>query len=247
MEPHRVLDLDLDFFLDHRAEYRSDNGPRLSDEEYRPWPAEDVRAFLEHRCGLSRSAPVPGRFAVHHDGAFFWWRELIDRGDLTPPFEVVHVDAHSDTGYDASTPYIMTDLLHKPVAERRDPLSGPKGLHPGNYLIFAIACRWLSLVQYVRHSAPGDDFGRFHFKSNDPRSGAFQLKRCTLDQISGGYAMYGPAVFDAEPEVPFEPVCWDHFRTERPFTHLFLCQSPGFTPASADALIPVIQEYLTPV
>jgi hypothetical protein len=70
MPRHSVLDLDLDFFLNHRVDHRSDNGPRLRDDEFHPWPADSVRSLLESQCCLSTDKPIPGRFVEHHDGAF---------------------------------------------------------------------------------------------------------------------------------------------------------------------------------
>ncbi len=94
----RILDLDLDFFLDNIAHWEEEDGSRLSDTQYSPWTEEEVRGFLEKQCGLSPNAQINGRFITHHHEAFLFWRELILKEQLTTPFEIVHVDAHSDTG-----------------------------------------------------------------------------------------------------------------------------------------------------
>jgi len=246
---HRVLDLDLDFFLDEIESWKSSSGSRLGEDEFRPWGEDEVRAFLEDRCGLSRNNPIPGCFVTHHDEAFMWWRDLIAQGRLMPPFEVVHIDAHSDLGYgDDSVSYIMGELLHRPVEERTHPKTGPGGLHAGSYVSFAAACRWLARVEYVLHPKANDDFVPFHFKNYDPYSGALQLKKCAPESLRGHLnAMYGPRSFEAEPEIPYEMAIGADFKNVRPFTLGLLCQSPGFTPASSDALIPVIMEYFRPL
>ena len=246
MTPQRILDLDLDFFLDHVATWRSDDDPRLSDDEYHPWDEMQVREFLEKHCGLSLQRPIPGKLVKHHDEAFVWWRDLIEQGDLTPPFEIVHVDAHSDTGFNPGDRYLMTELLHLPPEERTHPRSGWMGMNAGNYLCFAVACRWVSKIVFVLHLEWESDFGLPHFRDKDPSSFLFQLKQCTLDSISGPInSMFGPSKFVAEPEVPFE-IFFDRFNNDKPFTHGLLSQSPGFTPQSVDKLITIVMEYFSP-
>lgn len=49
----KILDIDMDFFLDNVAVSKSFDGIRLEDEYYSPWDIADVRNFLEDNCGLS--------------------------------------------------------------------------------------------------------------------------------------------------------------------------------------------------
>lgn len=107
----RVLDIDLDFFLD-RAPHGIDTsrGQRLNPHDFEPWSIEEVVLFLENQCGVH--APVPGRSVDEHDEIFRTWRDLITAGWLETPFHVTHVDAHADMdmggrGYK----YLMTELL----------------------------------------------------------------------------------------------------------------------------------------
>lgn len=64
----RVLDVDLDFFLDGVATMVSDDGPRLSDDDYRVCSIEEAPAFLRDQCLLS--GRLPGWVIEHHDEAF---------------------------------------------------------------------------------------------------------------------------------------------------------------------------------
>ena len=91
----RVLNIDLDFFLNDIA-YFSHDKIRLSSDEYRPWSEIELRFFLEHNCGLSQ--PIPGKIIVHHHDAFPFWRSLIEKNQLNYPFELVHIDGHADLG-----------------------------------------------------------------------------------------------------------------------------------------------------
>jgi hypothetical protein len=246
----RVLDLDLDFFLDAVVAwpFSDGDGPRRSAERYAPWPAESVAGFLERQCGRRVAAggtrPI-GRTVATHDGAFYFWRELIERGELAAPFDVVHVDAHADLGLgDTGYRYIMCELLHRPPAERVHP--NPAQVLESNYLAFAAASQWLGSVTYVWHSArTHDDRPLEHFLGNDSESGFLQLKCCdparfAADAASGAIAS---SVVALEPLIPFHTVNASSFVAAEPFDVVVLARSPLYTPVTADALIPIIESY----
>ena len=85
---------------------------------------------------------------------------------MTLPLSVTHIDAHADLGLgDAGYIYLHTELLFKPLEERTNPKRDRElGLTDGNWLAFAIACRWISDLTYVfstsgpktREDRPGD-------------------------------------------------------------------------------------------
>jgi hypothetical protein len=59
--------------------------------------------------------------------------------------------------------------------------------------------------------------------------------------------LHAPAVEDAlhiEPAVPFIRISTDKYDASEPFDYAVLCQSPGYTPRTSDALIPIIGEYI---
>src|SRR5690606_26652283 len=94
---HRILDVDLDFFVQPVANFRNlDDLSRLSDDEYDVWPLDDVSAFLTERCGLS--GPLPGWAIERHGDAFRLWQQAVKAGSIETPFSVTHVDAHADLG-----------------------------------------------------------------------------------------------------------------------------------------------------
>jgi hypothetical protein len=47
--------------------------------------------------------------------------------------------------------------------------------------------------------------------------------------------------------VPFEILPWHKFRTSKRFDYMALSRSPNFTPPESDALVPVIEEYMTQI
>jgi hypothetical protein len=115
-----VLDLDLDFFV-----WPTVRGPvegRPPDEEHTCATPDQVRSFLEDQCNLSRDRRVPGCFYRKHDEAFDVWKRWGAEKTLELPFEVAHVDAHSDLSFgDASWSYVLETVLSLPPGERSNP------------------------------------------------------------------------------------------------------------------------------
>ena len=93
----RILDIDLDFFLNKVSDAK-ENGKRLKKKKYYPWSKDSLKSFLENRCFLIKDKPTPGRIVKQHHEAFLFWRELILDKKIKIPFELVHIDAHSDIG-----------------------------------------------------------------------------------------------------------------------------------------------------
>lgn len=117
----RVLDLDLDFFVQRVVFYPQGEAranPRehsvalgvdtlleiVSDAEI-----ESVNGYVDDLDGvelairylrqrLCLEGPIAGAAVRHHDEVFSLWRRLITEGTLVPPFHVTHVDAHGDSG-----------------------------------------------------------------------------------------------------------------------------------------------------
>jgi len=243
----RVLDIDLDFFLDKIACWVSDYGDRLNSKDYIPWNKQQVEDFLEVQCGLSKESPIPGRVVIHHNQAFDFWRELIEGGKLDFPFEITHVDAHSDTGFGVELDwlYIMGELLHFPPKDRWYP---SKEAGPGNYLCYAIACRWVSKVDFVLHPEWRNDLWWMHlkdFKDGNDGKWFIQLKKYNLKDLKTNYdRLNAIPPLELEPEVPYNLISLENFKATEQYDFLVLSQSPGYTPKTANTLIPVIKKYI---
>lgn len=78
----RVLDLDLDFFLEGVVHFPPDS-ERRDPSECPPLPVGEVLSFLRERCRLDR--PIPGFVVEHHHELFSLWRAAIEAGQLVPP------------------------------------------------------------------------------------------------------------------------------------------------------------------
>ena len=205
--------------------------------------------YLENNLGLNKNKKIKGKIVEHHDEAFYFWRDLILRNKLNVPFEVVHIDAHADLGFgDSSWRYIMTEYLYLEDGEKLYPerldISSFEKISYGNYLAYAIACKWIKKLTYVIHPRWEQDLPSILFKNKDVNSGAIQLKKfkrgekidiCFLDR-------YIPISY--EDEVEFIDKLRDDYKNEQVFDFLVLSISPGYTVKEADYIIDIIREYV---
>jgi len=271
---HTVLDLDLDFFVWPIEHDRAENEGRLDPKEFLTQSEEQVRRFLEERCGLSRSNRIPGRRLVHHVEAFITWQEWLQKKMLAEPFAVIHVDAHSDLGagaWNKSPKFFETELLASPLEHRRAPRMGIDAVNSGNYLIAAVASRWIAKLTYIyptdptppdsdrikafaaaekmqRYLSAGDDEEVPPTKDLPPY--------CFRDWPMTRYIelkMYSLADYErcdwsnpvhVEPQVPFEVESAAAFKFSE-FTQMVVAQSPSYTPETVDPLLDIIEGYYT--
>jgi hypothetical protein len=236
----RILDLDLDFFLHGTANWRAAGSGRLDAEDYPPWTRDEALTFLRDQCHLTD--PLPGFVVENHGDLFELWGAAIDAGTIAVPLSVTHVDAHSDLGLgDATYIDLITEILFRPVEDRRTPSA--QLVNDGNYLAFAIACRWLSDLTLVRNEVgdgrPGD---LFPYYMEDMDADHIQLEAMTRDQLD--HRMYDrPYVVEAvEPPARLTHMAWQDFDAASPFDVICLARSPDYTPVELDPLFDQIRE-----
>jgi len=125
----RILDIDLDFFLDEIEYFRSRNNKRLNKKDYNPWNYRQVECFLENSFGLNQNYPIEGKIFTHHDELFTHVECEILQGKMHPPFVIHHLDAHSDfaMGIDNCSEYIMETLLFVDFNQRSSLIKKAKG------------------------------------------------------------------------------------------------------------------------
>lgn len=247
----RILDLDMDFFLNKVALNRPFNSKRLSNKEYIPWNEKSVRRFLEFNCGLEKKKPILGRIVKEHRETFYFCRELINANKLCTPFDVLHIDAHADLGLgDGAWSYIFENVLKLPVDKRQfvEKFRCKKiyKVDSGNYLLYMIACRWVNELTYVKHLlADNYDFLQEIMKNCDDDSGYIQLKR--FDKPIYFYQNIIEQDFITEPEVKLNIIKNFHLYIENKlnnFDFIILSKSPSYTPKSADFIVDIVKEYM---
>jgi hypothetical protein len=251
-----ILDIDLDFFLNNKHTNGSLTSlDRLEEENYRPWSYPMVKRFLEKKCCLVKTAKVPGKFFVRHGEVFHYLRQLQVENDFQLTFSIDHIDAHADLGLgDLSYKYIAEELLPKPVKDRAYLTSANKleAMHEGNFLIFLVACRWVKEIHYVTKLKWINDLAWFNFRGFNTASGYIELKEFTKQQMKEIINGNGGGMREAaqkitpvsiEPAVKYNAISYKQFKCKTVYDLAFLTQSPSFTPASSDQLIPIIESF----
>ncbi len=230
----RVLDLDMDFFLTAPcplAQY----GERPDEACAQAYSDEEVIRFLEEQCGLSREHPIPGAIFDTHDKALDFWRSRLEEGSLKAPFEVVHVDTHSDLAFGPpGTGYVMNVVLSRPPAQRTafDSYRAGRELDEANYLLFALAFRWINRLSYVRNPKSHQDIPGQILDSE----GNIFLRSFVSSMMEGANGR--------EPVIPF--TVYDDYRTfsQSEYDFVTMAQSPRYAPASADRIMALLRPYI---
>ena len=248
----KVLDLDMDYFMEHIACIPFSVSDRLDEDNYGDtvWSEERVRNFLENNLGLSKKNKIP--------------EELLEQGKLTDPFEVVHVDSHADLGLGcSSSDFLQSAFLTLPVETRRRIRDDDEGvgISIGDYLLWAVAYKMISKITYCAN--PNGDKNDYvwdtlkDFKDDmiwdKPISNYIQLKYNSQMEWpkyndSKEYKkkyMLG-AIKDPEVELKIIPTIED-VKFQGDFDYAVIAQSPNYTPASADFILDIFREYIVEI
>ena len=230
----RVLDLDMDFFLSAPcplAKY----GERPDESCAEVYSDEEVVRFLEEQCGLSKEHPVPGAIFDTHDKALDFWKARLDEGRLTAPFEVVHVDTHSDLAFGPPGPdYMLNVVIARPVEirERIGFYREAVELDEANYLLFALSFRWIDRLTYVKNPKSHRDVPAQLLNEE----GNIHLRSFVSRLFEGKNGL--------EPVVPFE--VFEDYRAfqKKGYDFVTMAQSPRYSPRSADRIMRIVRQYL---
>lgn len=230
----RVLDLDMDFFLSDPCPLAK-LGERPDESCARAWSDEEVIRFLEEQCGLSRENPIPGLIFDTHDKALDFWKERVEDGSLTTPFEVVHVDTHSDLAFGPpGTNFVLNVVLSRLPDQRADKEAYRKAveLDEANYLLYALAFRWVDRLSYVRNPKSHQDIPRQLLTAQ----GDIHLRSFISQMMEGRNGK--------EPVIPFD--VYDDYTEFRQHGYDFvtMAQSPRYAPASADKIMDILKRYI---
>ncbi|MBP3818444.1 MAG: UPF0489 family protein [Butyrivibrio sp.] len=262
----KILDLDMDYFMEKVAHTPLKNSKRLDDEYYvkSVWTEKRVRDFLENNLGLSKENKIKGRIVKGHDEALYFWEELIKNGQLVDPFEVVHVDSHADLGLGCfSDGFIQEKLIMMPVEKRRKTrtyeFNGKiEKINIGDYLLWAIAYRMISRLTYCAN--PNDDKNDYcwDIMKDFHEELIFDKKVTNIIQLKCNSKMEMPyynsedsykkkylegAIKEPEVEFIIIPTIED-VSYEGDFDFAVFAQSPNYTPVNADYIKDIFREYI---
>ncbi|MBS6509817.1 MAG: UPF0489 family protein [Paraclostridium bifermentans] len=257
---YKILDIDMDYFL-----YNPPFGgcKDRAGDNCKPWNRNEVISFIENNLGLSQTNKIKGRIVQHHHEALYYWKELIGANELTTPFEVIHIDSHADLSFGSMARFFISEKLLGLDVEERINIENYKNKfkkysEPGicDYLLFAIAFRWVSKLTYVSNpNTYGDDYSKFIMKNLSDSSKIIQLpyNEYSLTQLNNILDIKERETKEKEylndsilePEVPFEILKnIDEVKYNGDFDLITFCISPNYTPESADFIIDIIREYI---
>lgn len=211
MQPMRVLDLDMDFFLSGVCALAPEGrrpagggGPALDGRGGAPVSGGEVPALRRHPLRGGYSAPTTRRSG--------YGGSKMEAGRPNAAFHLTHVDAHSDLGIGRPGPaFVLECVLARRPQERAD-LEGYRAqrkLDEANYLLFALAFRWISALDNVRnpHSRPD-------MPAQILREGP--AGRAQALRLSSSLGRLMPQFDYGEPEVPYRPWRRNPSRRRRP-------------------------------
>lgn len=233
-----VLDIDLDFFLADCCQLAR-KGERPPVDGCEPWHEKQVRDFLENNCGLSSKTPLEGRIFQTHDGALVYWHELIKQGKLQVPFCVTHVDAHSDLGIGKPGPGFVLNTVISTKSEKRVDISkyyDINELDEANYLLFALAFRWIDTLINVRNPNSRKDIPQEILHFSDNAQGVIRLESFVSRVLEG--------VNGKEPSVRYRQFIGTDFVAADKFDFVSFAVSPRYLPREADFLADIAKQYV---
>lgn len=264
----RVLDIDMDYFMDVVAHTGFSEKERLSDDCYvnSVWSEDRVRDFLENNLGLSQENKIKGRIVNGHNESLFFWEEQIDSANLQIPFQVVHVDSHADLGLGVAgvSEFLQEGILLLDPEVRRKIRSFEfngkiQEITIGDYLLWAIAYRYISEIDYCANPhGEKDDYcwdTLKDFKENyifdKPVTNYIQLKynpRMDLPNYSDDEYIQRKyleecTLFEPEVSLNIYPQITD-VSYDGKFDYVTFAISPNYTPQNADFIIEIIKEYI---
>lgn len=233
----RVLDLDMDFFLSGPCPLAA-YGERPDESCAAVWDDAEVIRFLEEQCGLSAEHPIPGAIFDTHDKAIDFWKARLKDGSLTAPFEVVHVDTHSDLAFGPpGTNYVLNVVLSRLPQQRPsiDVYRKAVELDEANYLLFALAFRWIDRLAYVRNPKSHQDIPGVLLDGE----GNIRLRSFISQMMESKNGK--------EPLIPFD--VYDDYTqfAQHGYDFVTMAQSPRYAPKSADRIMEILNRYIVQI
>lgn len=266
----RILDIDMDFFMKIVAgNIVEESGIRLTDGAS-VWCEDKVVDFIEKNLGLSKLNKINGRILTYHKEALYFWEELMDNKKLKRPFEVIHIDSHSDLSYgDTGYAYVYNKVSRFDLNERRNyvrnqqPNSKIK-ITSGNYLLYAIAFGYISELVYCTNpnrcprckEESGRDYNEkiLKYQENEFINGISKnyIQICynkdkEFDKIyseKDRNAYIEGAICDSEVKFTIINRLDKMQFSDMKFDFINIAQSPEYTPEEADFILDVFKDYI---
>jgi len=148
------------------------------------------------------------------------------------------VDTHSDLAFGPpGTGYVLNVVLSR-APQARTNIDGYRKaveLDEANYLLFALAFRWISRLTYVRNPKSHQDIPRQLLDCE----GNIHLRSFVSQMMEG---MNG-----RKPVIPFD--VFDDYRQfkQTGYDFVTMAQSPRYAPKPADRIMEIVRRYITEI
>ena len=240
----KVLDIDMDFFLD-RVTMDNHDENRYPDENCEVWDKKEIIDYLENILNLSKDNKIQGKIIMYHNESLDFWNDMINKCQLKTPFTIIHIDSHSDLDYYQKLDNALLDnagydkVLKLPYKERYSVIYGKNSkdkhdrwLNEGNYLLFAFGFRWIKeLIYYtnIKEKYNDDDYDDKYIWNISDKNGIF-IKKWKQDEG------YESKITIITKKCKSKKFCNYDFIT--------FSISPKYTPKKADFIVDIIKEYI---
>lgn len=235
----------MDFFQNIRVTHMF--GRHHDFDEAETWESSEIEEFINNRLNIR--SRIPGRIITEHYDAYFFWRDLIQSGELHFPFKVDHIDAHADLGAGNSFYLqLLNEVMHSPCEHRNLPMSK---LDEGNYLLFALANQWISELKYIHHPLCNNDIPLCLYKDFIEPNDYIQLVACNNldanDSISG-FQNCTHKITNRDLEIPFQIVSHETYKNSESIDFINIARSPGYaTNNTIQKCLEIFNDYIMPV
>lgn len=236
----RVLDIDMDFFQSEVHCWGDDSLIHLVDDSFSVWEEERFIDFIENRCGLSKDKPFRGRIFNSHADTYWFCKQLIDSGDLCCPFNITHIDAHSDLAFSRS--FQNYNFFKSFASENRQRFNDgtlfevPENrafIDSGSYLLAMALNHWLNKIEYVYHP---------ELKELDVFD---YIVKCTVPYKRFKFRFFDEQI--AIPNVSLETIYPTDYRNSEPFDFVCVAISPAYTVKEIEKLVEIIKHYIVEI
>jgi len=231
----KILDIDMDFFQTGIHCFGNDGETFLKDEGIDVWTDETIVRFLEEQCGLDKKNKIKGRIVKYHVEAYSFWSELVNAKKGIVPFEVTHIDAHSDLAFSPSIPFyrFINSLDNEEMQEqlKTGTIFDERGslIDSGNYLLAAIIVGWVERVKYVYHPQL-DYLDVFDYMvENLKPNKLFRFNFCDYIKKKNVY---------------LEMIYPTSFHSDERYDYITVALSPTFVKKEMEEKINIIKEYI---
>lgn len=247
----KVLDIDLDFFL-NKVTFPIDGKSRYPDEFCEVWDKEKVVDYLENTLKLSKEKKIKGRIITNHNESLDFWNEQFKEKKLTIPFQIIHIDSHSDldffdrdiddesdeAGYLAIISQSRVEDKYRFIYGCVDTDMHDKWVKEGNYLIFAIAFHWVDKIVYCTNIT------ELYNEDDYPKKFVLKNRKETENKL---YKVIGLKKLNDKEDYTVDYEIITKIQNDENFgdyDFITFAISPRYTPKKADFIIEVIKEYI---